>query len=89
MRGTKLQEQSIRICLKRYCRQIPLTKRVTPHTFRHSFATLLLYEGVDIRYIQKMLGHASIVTTQRYTHILTRQQREIMVEKHPRGKMGL
>jgi len=55
--------------------------------FRHSFATLLLEEGVDVRYIQNMLGHASISTTQIYTKVNTKHQRKILNTKHPRKSL--
>ena len=60
---------------------------ITPHMFRHSFATLLLEEDVDIRYIQRLLGHSSIVTTQIYTYVSGRKQRDILSIKHPRNKI--
>lgn len=62
---------------------------ITPHMFRHSFATLLLEEDVDIRYIQKMLGHSSIQTTQIYTQVSTEKQRQILTTKHPRNKIQI
>ena len=62
--------------------------KVTPHMFRHTFATLLLEEEVDIRYIQKMLGHSSIVTTQIYTHVAAKKQKDILKAKHPRNKLN-
>lgn len=61
---------------------------ITPHMFRHSFATLLLEEDVDIRYIQRLLGHSSIVTTQIYTHVTTKKQRDILTTKHPRNRIN-
>lgn len=64
-----------------------LPKHITPHMFRHSFATMLLEEDVDIRYIQKILGHSSITTTQIYTHVAMAKQKEILSVKHPRNKI--
>lgn len=66
-----------------------MNKRVTPHTFRHTFATLLLERGVDIKYIQNLLGHSSIVTTQIYTHVNMNMQKEILQSKHPRNGLRL
>lgn len=88
-RGNRLSEQSVRTILKKYEQKAHLTLHVTPHMFRHSFATLLLEEGVDIRYIQKMLGHSSIVTTQIYTDVATAKQREILKQKHPRNQIHM
>lgn len=80
----KLSEQSVRFMIKKYQQLLGINKKITPHMFRHSFATLLLEEGVDIRYIQNMLGHASILTTQIYTQMNTKHQRKILNTKHPR-----
>lgn len=80
-------EQSIRLMLKKYQKNINSSKNITPHMFRHSFATLLLEEGVDVRYIQNMLGHASISTTQIYTKVNTKHQRKILNTKHPRKSL--
>jgi integrase/recombinase XerD len=82
--GNRISEQSIRLMIKKYQINAGLTKHITPHMFRHSFATLLLEEGVDIRYIQHMLGHSSISTTQIYTQVNMKQQRKILSNKHPR-----
>ena len=62
--------------------------RITPHMFRHSFATLLLEADVDIRYIQKFLGHSSISTTQIYTFVAAAKQRDILASRHPRNNFS-
>ena len=82
--SNKLSEQSVRLMIHKYQKLSGLSKYITPHMFRHSFATLLLEEGVDIRYIQHMLGHSSISTTQIYTQVNMKQQRKILNAKHPR-----
>ena len=64
-----------------------LEQHITPHMFRHSFATLLLEQDVDIRYIQRMLGHSSISTTEIYTHVSNTKQKDILVNKHRRNLM--
>lgn len=87
--GRKLSEQSVRMILRHYSEQVAPTLHVTPHMLRHSFATLLLEEDVDIRYIQKMLGHSSISTTQIYTSVSTSKQREILTTKHPRNRLEI
>ena len=80
----KISEQSIRLMIKKYQKISGIDKHITPHMFRHSFATLLLEEGVDVRYIQHMLGHSSISTTQIYTKVNMKQQKKILNSKHPR-----
>ena len=85
----KISEQSVRFMIKNLCRRINSPTKITPHMFRHSFATLLLEEDVDIRYIQHMLGHSSIQTTQIYTQVTTEKQRQILTAKHPRNKIRL
>ena len=85
----RLSEQSVRNMINNYSIQSGVTLHITPHMFRHSFATLLLEEDVDIRYIQQMLGHSSITTTQIYTHISINKQKNILTEKHPRNKLDI
>lgn len=87
--GTRLSEQSVRLLLQKYAKMIGVSTRITPHMFRHTLATLLLEEDVDIRYIQQLLGHSSIMTTQIYTHVAAAKQRDIMINKHPRNKFFL
>ena len=86
--GKQLSDQSVRFMIKKYCQAAGITQHITPHMFRHSFATLLLEEDVDIRYIQQLLGHSSIVTTQIYTHVTSKKQRDILTTKHPRNKIS-
>jgi integrase/recombinase XerD len=83
----RLSEQSVRFMIKKYSDIAAISQHITPHMFRHSFATLLLEEDVDIRYIQKMLGHSSITTTQIYTHVSIAKQKDILIAKHPRNFM--
>ncbi len=85
--GKPLSEQSARRMIHRHACAIQADINITPHMFRHSFATFLMEEDVNIRYIQKMLGHASITTTQIYTYVTTEKEKEILRTRHPRNKM--
>ena len=87
--STRISEQSVRFLIKRLCNKAKINQKITPHMFRHSFATLLLEEDVDIRYIQRMLGHSSIVTTQIYTQVSMEKQRQILTVKHPRNRISV
>lgn len=87
--GNRLSDQSVRNMINKYCKIVGIQMHITPHMFRHSFATLLLEEDVDIRYIQQLLGHSSIVTTQIYTHVTSKKQRDILTTKHPRNKLNI
>ncbi len=82
--GNYLSTQSIRNLVTTLSRKAGLDKHVTPHVFRHSFATMLLERDVDIKYIQSLLGHSSIMTTQIYTHVNQSKQRQLLMAKHPR-----
>lgn len=85
----RLSEQSVRNMINSYSKGAGVSIHITPHMFRHSFATLLLEEDVDIRYIQQMLGHSSITTTQIYTHTSINKQKNILSAKHPRNKFKI
>lgn len=87
--GKRLTEQSVRCMINSYCQTCGISMHITPHMFRHSFATLLLEQDVDIRYIQKLLGHSSITTTQIYTHVTSAKQKEIIKTKHPRNNLNI
>lgn len=87
-RGLPLTPQSVRRIINKYMENAHIPIKITPHMFRHTFATSLLDAGVDIRYIQSMLGHSSISTTQIYTHVTTRQQTLLLAQNHPRNKMN-
>lgn len=84
----QMSDQSVRLMINNYCNIAGINQHITPHMFRHSFATLLLEEDVDIRYIQQLLGHSSIVTTQIYTHVTSKKQRDLLTAKHPRNKIS-
>ncbi len=85
-RGTGLSRQWVGKLVARYARTAGIRHRVTPHTLRHTFATHLLDGGADLRFIQEMLGHADISTTQIYTHLSREGLRAIVERFHPRGR---
>lgn len=85
-RGQRLTRQGCWKLLKRYAEMAGLTRRVSPHTLRHSFATHLLDGGADIRIVQELLGHASVSTTQVYTLVSQEKLREVYDSYHPRAK---
>jgi len=85
-RGRPLSPQPVRRIINKYLNRIGVSTHVTPHMFRHTFATSLLEAGMDIRYIQSLLGHSSISTTQIYTHISARHHTLLLAEKHPEVK---
>ena len=84
-RGKRLSRQGFWLVLKRLAEQAGIRKRVTPHTLRHSFATHLLRGGAPLRHVQELLGHASITTTQVYTHLTSEHVRTEYAKAHPRA----
>lgn len=82
--GNPLSDQSVRRAINKYTSLAAIDLHITPHMFRHTFATSLLEADVDIRYIQEMLGHSSINITEIYTHVAMSKQRDILTTKHPR-----
>ena len=88
-RGNPLSDQSARRIVENLANAVDPSRHVTPHMFRHSFATLLLEEDVDIRYIQALLGHSSISTTQIYAYVSSQKRRAILTDRHPRNKLSV
>ncbi len=85
-RGSKLTRVMVFLIVKDLAEKIGLQKTISPHTFRHSFATHLIEGGADLRAVQEMLGHESITTTEIYTHLDRDYLRQVMTEFHPRAK---
>jgi len=84
--GGRLSDRSVRRLLDRYIDQLALTRHISPHKIRHSFATHMLDHGADLRSVQEMLGHASLSTTQVYTHVTTQRMRQEYLKAHPRQR---
>ena len=85
-RGSAMSREIVFIIIKELTEKAGINKKISPHTFRHSFATHLLQNGADLRYIQEMLGHSSITTTEIYTHLKNEELRDVILNYHPRNK---
>jgi integrase/recombinase XerD len=85
-RGSAMSRVIVFIIIKELTEKAGINKKISPHTFRHSFATHLLQNGADLRYIQEMLGHSSITTTEIYTHLKNEELRDVILNFHPRNK---
>jgi integrase/recombinase XerC len=84
--GRRLSSRSVSRMMEKYLKVTGLDMRTTPHTLRHSFATHLMDRGADIRSVQELLGHKSLITTQIYTHLSTANLRATYEKAHPRAK---
>lgn len=85
-RGAQISRQMVFLVIKEIVKKAGIQKNISPHTFRHSFATHLLQNGADLRFIQEMLGHSSITTTEIYTHLNTEELHETILKYHPRNQ---
>ena len=84
-RGSKISRNMVFIIIKNISHKLNLDKKISPHTFRHSFATHMIEGGADLRAVQEMLGHESITTTEIYTHLNKEYLREVVNKFHPRS----
>lgn len=84
-RGTNMSRVIVFLIIKELTDKAGVSKKISPHTFRHSFATHLLQNGADLRFIQEMLGHSSITTTEVYTHLKNEELRDVILNYHPRN----
>ncbi len=84
--GSRITDRGVRYILTRFIERYEIMKKVTPHTFRHSFATHILNRGADIRVVQELLGHSSLSTTQIYTHIGLDKLKKVYQEAHPHAR---
>lgn len=87
-RGSSMSRVIVFIIIKELTDKAGISRKISPHTFRHSFATHLLQNGADLRYIQEMLGHSSITTTEIYTHLKNEELRDVILNFHPRNKLN-
>jgi integrase/recombinase XerC len=83
--GRRLSDRGVRKLFDKYCGLASLSLKITPHVLRHTFATHLLANGADLRFVQELLGHSSITTTQIYTHVTPERMKEVYEKAHPRA----